>query len=207
MSRLQSQTEKPPRRQSGNSCQDEFISGDQWNLRGTGTQTDVLHARLGLKPADHNEECRARIVRHMTADDNLKQRVQTAQDRIVETTLSEARIGERDPVPETARKKVRLAERVEEQTPDGTVGTKSRTARSSSSSPSRSRINQGIHVACRALRTTVDVGCECPDPIMSDRSILVVQTRMSKRELSWSLHSLTRFGKMSRFATSETLAV
>ena len=29
------------RRQSGNSCQDEFTSGDQWNWRGTRTQTDV----------------------------------------------------------------------------------------------------------------------------------------------------------------------
>ena len=33
------------------------------------------HARLGLKLSDHNEECRARIVRHMTADDNLNKRV------------------------------------------------------------------------------------------------------------------------------------
>ena len=40
------------------------------------------HARLGLKPADHNEECRARIVRNMTADDNVNQRVQIPQDRI-----------------------------------------------------------------------------------------------------------------------------
>ena len=32
------------------------------------------HARLGLKPADHSEECRARIVRHMTADVDLIQR-------------------------------------------------------------------------------------------------------------------------------------
>ena len=42
------------------------------------------HARLGLKPADHNEECSARIVRHTSADDNFKQRVQIAQERIVE---------------------------------------------------------------------------------------------------------------------------
>ena len=53
------------------------------------------HARLRLKPADHNEECRARIVRHKTTDDNLNQRVQIAPDRIVETTLPEARTGER----------------------------------------------------------------------------------------------------------------
>ena len=33
------------------------------------------HARLGLKPADHCEECRARI------DDDFNQRVQIAQDR------------------------------------------------------------------------------------------------------------------------------
>ena len=69
------------------------------------------HARLGLKPADHSEECRARIITHMTADDNLNQRVQIAQDRIGETTPPEARTGERDLVPEPARKKVRFAER------------------------------------------------------------------------------------------------
>ena len=57
------------------------------------------HARLGLKPADHNEECRARIAKHMTADDNLNQRVQIAQDRIFETTPPEAKTGERNPVP------------------------------------------------------------------------------------------------------------
>ena len=34
------------------------------------------HARLGLMPTDHDEECRARIVRNMTVDDNLNQRVQ-----------------------------------------------------------------------------------------------------------------------------------
>ena len=49
------------------------------------------HARLGVKPADHSEECRARIVRHMTADDDLNQRAQISQDRIVETAPSEAR--------------------------------------------------------------------------------------------------------------------
>ena len=96
------------------------------------------HARLGLKQADHSEECRARIVRHMTADDNLNQRVQIAQDRIVETTAPEARTGERDLVPEPARKKVRFAERVEEQTPEGTVATHSRSTSSSSSSSSSS---------------------------------------------------------------------
>ena len=82
--------------------------------------TGCQHARLGLKPADHKEECRSRIVRNMTADDNLNQRVQIAQDRIVETTPLEARTGERDPVPEPARKKVRFAERVDEQTHKGT---------------------------------------------------------------------------------------
>ena len=79
------------------------------------------HATLSLKPADHSEECRARIVSHMTADDDLNQRVQIAQDRIVETALLEARTGERDSVPEPARQKVRFAERVEEHTPEGTL--------------------------------------------------------------------------------------
>ena len=50
----------------------------------------------------------------MTADDDLSQRVQIAQDRIGETTPLEARTGERDPAPEPARKKVRFADRVEE---------------------------------------------------------------------------------------------
>ena len=75
------------------------------------------HAGLGLKQADHSEECCARIVRHMTADDDLSQRVQIAQQRIFETASSEAQAGERDSVPEPARKKVRFAERVENQTP------------------------------------------------------------------------------------------
>ena len=59
----------------------------------------------------------------MTVDDDLNQRVQIAQDRTVETTSPEARTGERDSVPEPARKKVRFAERVEEQTLEGTVTT------------------------------------------------------------------------------------
>ena len=74
----------------------------------------------------------------MTADDNLNQRVQIAQDRIVETAPPEAKTGERDPAPELARKKVRFAERVEGQTPEGTVVTNSRSTRSSSSSSNSS---------------------------------------------------------------------
>ena len=38
--------EKLHRRQSGNSCQDELTSGDQWNWRGMGTQTDVSGANM-----------------------------------------------------------------------------------------------------------------------------------------------------------------
>ena len=41
----------------------------------------------------------------MTADDILFQRVQIAQDQTVETTPSEARTGERDPVPEPLKNK------------------------------------------------------------------------------------------------------
>ena len=96
------------------------------------------HARLRLKPADHSEECRARIVRHMTADDDLNQRVQLGKDRFVETAPPEARTGERESAPEPARKEVRFAERVEAQTPDGTVVTNSRSTSSSSSSSSSS---------------------------------------------------------------------
>ena len=74
----------------------------------------------------------------MTVDDNLNRRVQIAQDRTVEATPSGARTGERDPVPEPTRKKVRFAERDEEQTHDGTVDTNSRSVSSSSSSSSNS---------------------------------------------------------------------
>ena len=42
------------------------------------------------------------------------ERVQIAQDRIVETAPLEARTGERDSVPEPARRKVRFPERVDE---------------------------------------------------------------------------------------------
>ena len=107
------------------------------------------HARLGLKPADHSKECRrARIVRHMVADDDLNQRVQIAQDRTVEIAPPEARTGKRDSVPEPARKKVRIAERVEEQTPEGTVVTNSQSTRSSSSSSSSSRFQQQSNRDC-----------------------------------------------------------
>ena len=74
----------------------------------------------------------------MTADDKFNQRVQIAQDRTVEATPSEARIGERDLAPEPAIKKVRFEERVEEQTLVGTDGTHSRSASRSSSSSSSS---------------------------------------------------------------------
>ena len=81
-------------------------------------------------------ECRARIVRHMTADDGLSQRVQIAQQRIVETAPSEAQAEERDSLLEAPRKKVRFAERVEEQTPEGAViAIPQSTSSSSSSSP------------------------------------------------------------------------
>ena len=114
------------------------------------------HARLGLKPADHNEECRARIVKHMSAD-NLNQRLQIAQDRIVETTPPEARSGERDPVPEAARKKVRFAERVEEQTSESTVATNSRSTSSSSSSSSRSSNSDSTSSSQTAIAPSMQV--------------------------------------------------
>ena len=93
----------------------------------------------------------------MTADDDdLNQRVQIAQDRIVETALSEARTGERDPVPEPARKNLRFAERVEEQIHDGTVGTHSRSASSNSSS---SRSSSGSYPSSSQHRDcTIDAG-------------------------------------------------
>ena len=83
------------------------------------------HAKLGLMPADHSEECRARIVRHMTADEDLNQRVQVARQRMVESAREappEAQVRERDPsVSEQPQKKLRIAERADEQTPDNIV--------------------------------------------------------------------------------------
>ena len=42
-------------------------------------------AKLGLKPVDHSEECRARIVRHMAAGGDLNQRAQVAPQRMADT--------------------------------------------------------------------------------------------------------------------------
>ena len=75
----------------------------------------------------------------MTADDNLNQRVQISKDRFVKTTPPEARTGEGDPVLEPERKVIRFAEGVKEQTPEGLVGTSSRSTSSSSSSSSISQ--------------------------------------------------------------------
>ena len=68
------------------------------------------------------------------ADDDFNQRVQISQDRIVGTAPPEAGTGVRDSVPEPARKKVRFAERAEEQTLEGTDVTISRSTSCSSSS-------------------------------------------------------------------------
>ena len=46
MSRLQSQRDTHHSQQSGNSCQDELTSDDQWSWRGTGTQTGVSGASM-----------------------------------------------------------------------------------------------------------------------------------------------------------------
>ena len=85
-------------RQPGNCCRGEVYirrSAELARYGYTDRCTECQHARLGLKPADHNEECRARIVRNMTADGNLNRRVQIDQDRTVEATPPEARTGEK----------------------------------------------------------------------------------------------------------------
>ena len=115
MSRLQPQREAPPPTVGEQLPRRVYIRRSVELARYGYTDRCVgcQHARLGLKTAEHNEECRARVVRHMTADDNVNQRVQVAQDR------------------KPARKKVRLAERVEEETPEGIVATNSRSTSSS----------------------------------------------------------------------------
>ena len=64
------------------------------------------HAKLGLKPADHSEECLARILRQMSVDVDLSQRVQIAQQRMVD----------RAPPEQPPQKNVRSEDQVEEQT-------------------------------------------------------------------------------------------
>ena len=64
------------------------------------------HAKMGLKPADHSEECRARIIRQMSVDVDLSQRVQIAQQRMVD----------RAPPEQPPQKNVRFEDQVEEQT-------------------------------------------------------------------------------------------
>ena len=86
-------------------------------------------------------------------------RVQIAQDRIIETVPPEARTGERDPVPEAARKKVRFAQRVEEQAPEGTVAANSRSTSSNSNSSSSSipaAVQPRLRHQCRLTRAQKD---------------------------------------------------
>ena len=140
-------------------------------------------ARLGLKVADHSEECRARIVRHMTADEDLNQRVQFAQDRTVEVAPLEARTGERDSVPEPARK-VRFVERVEEKTPEDTVVTNSRcTSSSSSRSPSSDPSSSPT-----AIDTSMQVD-ECNQD-SSERQKVTMVLMWNWKGWSWSLSGI-----------------
>ena len=136
MSELQSQRDAPPRTTGEQLPRRVSIRRSVELARHGCTDRCVgrQHARMGLNLADHSEECRARIVRHMTADDDLNQRVPIAQHRNVETAPSGAQAGERNSAPEPVRKKVRFAERVEEHTLEGTVGTNSQSTSSSSSS-------------------------------------------------------------------------
>ena len=97
------------------------------------------HAKL--KPADHSEECLARIVRHMTADADLSQRAQVAQH----ARTHEAQARERDSVSEPPRKKVRFAEQVEEQTPEDTAATISSSMQVDESDQDRSKRQKIMH--------------------------------------------------------------
>ena len=144
------------------------------------------HARLGLKPAGHSEECRARIVKHMTADDDLSHRVQIAQQRFVATAPSEAQAGERDSVLEPARKKVRFAERVEEETPEGTVTTIPRSTSCSSSSSSSSKPT--------TIATSMQV-----DESDQDRSTRQKVAHGTDMELEW-LVMKAEFDRLQRYA-------
>ena len=86
------------------------------------------------------------------------------------------------------------------------------------------QINHGFHIACRVVRTTVDVDSQYQDPIMSDRNVLVVHMtqRVSRfcnyrhgcphgsclgRFIHCANALIAIFDKMFTFSTNETLAV
>ena len=50
------------------------------------------HARLGLKPADHSEECRARIVRHMTTDERTRDSLRTVTLSLQDATAQRSNV-------------------------------------------------------------------------------------------------------------------
>ena len=96
------------------------------------------HAKLGLKLTDHSEESCARIVRHMPADEALNQRVQIAQELLVDRAPQEVRTG--NTVQKPPQKNFRSEEQVEEQTSDGTVAQCRKNSSSSSTSSSSTTI-------------------------------------------------------------------
>ena len=57
MSELQSQGDKLPPPSVGNSCQEEFTSGDQWNWRGTGARTGVSGASIEAGGSQRGMPC------------------------------------------------------------------------------------------------------------------------------------------------------
>ena len=110
MSKLPLQEGNLHHRQQGSSCGEEFTSGDPWSLAKYGYTDQCIgcqHAKLEPKPADHSEECRARIIRQMSVDVDLSQRVQIAQQRKVDRAPPEL---------QPPQKKVRFKDEVEEQT-------------------------------------------------------------------------------------------
>ena len=111
------------------------------------------------------------------------------QQRIVETVLSEAQAGERDSVPVPARKKVRFAERVEEQTPEVSVTAVPQSTGSSSSSSPNSSSSSPTTIA-----TSMQV--DESDQDGSERQKVVHGTEMELKELVME----AEFDRLQRYA-------
>ena len=129
-----------------------------------------------------NVQTQVRQLEH-EADARFPQRQMKLQSRF---SGSISRTGERDSVPEPPRKKVRFAERVEEQTFEGTVVANSRsTSSSSSSSSSSSDSSSSPH----AIATSMQVDESNQDSSKKDRKLPMVLI-WSWKGWSWNLSGI-----------------
>ena len=160
MSTLPLQKDKVHHRQQGSSCREEFTSGDQWSWRSTGTRTSVSGASMQSWDSSPRiiVRCRARILRQMSVDVDLSQRVQIAQQRIFD----------RAPPEQPPKKKVRSEDQVEEQTSEA----------HSTSSSSLASIPQNPSSSSTTITTPMQVD-------ESDQDLSKRQKTMPKTDMNW----------------------